>query len=92
MVTFLTNQTQPDSTRPTRLFTGDNERSLEFILDKGMHFSNSIIRDLTLEFNESGTLPFRVSSRHVKGGLFEWRPMNTSDLADRWHKLSKFQE
>ena len=75
-----------------RGWSSDNERSLEFILDKGMHFSNSIIRDLTLEFNESGTLPFRVSSRHVKGGLFEWRPMNTSDLADRWHKLSKFQE
>ena len=62
------------------------QKSIEFILDKGLHFSNSVIADL----DRSGPLPFRISARYVEGGLWIWRQPNAADLRDRWDDLTSF--
>ena len=66
------------------------QKSIEFVLDKGLHFSNSVIADFDREINLSGPLPFCISARYVEGGLRIWRQLNAADLRDRWDGLASF--
>ncbi len=66
------------------------QKSIEFVLDKGSYFSNSVIADLDREINLSGPLPFCTSARYVEGGLWIWRQLNAADLRDRWDGLTSF--
>ncbi|KAF9522211.1 hypothetical protein CPB83DRAFT_864776 [Crepidotus variabilis] len=70
-------------------------RSIDFILDKGPHFSSSIVRDLMRILEEDreklySSCPFEVKARYLQRGLWEWRQMGGSHLRDGWATCAKW--